>query len=396
MSTRKSPRKSSRKSSRKSPRKSLHDGNHSKAEDHNDEIQQAVTITTAAATTTTTAATILGLNSEDAKNTPNEVNDDDKKWKNVNRIKIKIPIEQRRDGSISAIIVKKMLVQYDETKNNDEKNAFFSAHNVITKLLDDEQKEEKEEEEGKNNNRQDEEETTINAPANNGASSSSSSPPPTATTSNTNRRGDNESAESTINRRMIHNLSLSKEIPLLRHQEGRRILPALELDTIKKLPPDTKIRMINRRTGKLMESRIPVSELPEMLAKDASLEPIIESSPDDYPVNGTAQVARSNPRATVSLNIRRQKRMKNRFTKDDMVSITEGPNAGSFAFFQEYLAAGWTRLKKFPPSRGPDLIEHKDSVVRIADVERKPKRRKVIPMEDLVEVFYAEKNSLDL
>ena len=313
---------------------------------------------------------------------------DDKKWKNVNRIKIKIPLEQRRDGSISDIIAQKMLIQYDETKDKDEKDAFLSKHNVV-QLLDDDDDDDDDEDYDEEKEKEAEEPTKA-PPANNiGVSTSASSASPTPPTTTNTSRGDNKSAEGTISRRMIHDLSLTKEILLFRHQEGRRILPALELDTIKTLPPDTKIKVINRRTGKVMESRVPVSQLPEMLAKDASLEPIIESTDDDYSSvadnNDTAQVARSNPRATISLGIRRQKRMKSRFTKGEIVSITEGPNAGSVASFQDYLTAGWARLKTIP--QGPVLIVHKDFFVRIAEAKRKNKRRKVIP--DLVNIISA-------
>ena len=71
---------------------------------------------------------------------------DDEKWENVNRIKIVPPTEERPQGSIGAIVVKKMLIQFDETKGKEKKQLLLKRK--FPKLMGQEEETEIEDRDG--------------------------------------------------------------------------------------------------------------------------------------------------------------------------------------------------------------------------------------------------------
>ena len=270
---------------------------------------------------------------------------DDEKWENVNRIKIVPPTEERPQGSIGAIVVKKMLIQFDETREKEKKQLLLKRK--FPKLMGQEEETEIEDRDGEKEEEEEEPAKSLG----------------TKHLEDSNRK----------TRMLIHDLSGPTQrmhSRKRRRQQQENVLSSFSTEDIKKLPADSKVHVMNRRTGRLMPEKVPISELHDMLVRDAALEPITSTD--------KAQVSRTDPRATISMSIRRQTRSKYPLVKGEYVSIKEGPKKGKIYIFQEHLAGCYALLKSFPPRMNGDLVVHKDYIVRIKDDENLNRKRRLI------------------
>jgi len=110
---------------------------------------------------------------------------------------------------------------------------------------------------------------------------------------------------------------------------------------LRQLPPETKIEIFNRRTGKIMsgDNAVLLSDLPIALMDHAEYEPILP--PSSRNANTTSRIGRSGPNVRVNSNVIPQSRVRASRVEGRDVLVTGGEYQGLSGTVDSCIPGGW-------------------------------------------------------